>query len=347
MYKTYAENSNIKDPGHRWWILQIGLTDYCNLMCLHCPRIFNQKYVGTMSLHDFKKYLSCFSPDWFMELTISDFGEITIIKNLVKYFYIINKKGWSNVSFVTNAKRYDAFLWEEIISKRLLSKLTISLEAATPKLYEAIRGNKFKNFFFFITEINKLIRKYKSPLKVFFSVVSFKTNLNEFPDIIRLASDLNIDQVTFVHLNAIDFKDNNPSNKLCTPDQHLDKAERKKVIKTFGKAIALAEKNNIKINLPEQYREIAPAKKHSNRREKNFKNLLCEAPLNWVQVSLSGDIFPCCQMGKKYLVGNLNRRDFHGIWNNVYYKRLLDGLQPDGKPLNVCKKCNVFNGKNF
>ncbi|MBT7936321.1 MAG: hypothetical protein HN722_08985, partial [Nitrospina sp.] len=57
-----------------WSILQIPITDNCNLLCKHCPR--ESKYLRKdISLENFKKYLSRFSPDNFECLLLSDFGE--------------------------------------------------------------------------------------------------------------------------------------------------------------------------------------------------------------------------------------------------------------------------------
>ncbi len=73
-----------KNPGNHFTALQIGITDSCNLVCRHCDRVPGQsKIFGTLPLPTFARYLAQFSPEWFDELLISDWGEPTLGTELV------------------------------------------------------------------------------------------------------------------------------------------------------------------------------------------------------------------------------------------------------------------------
>jgi len=345
-----------RDPGHRWKRLQIGITDLCNLLCAHCTRLPNSPLDGTLPLKKFMYYLSRFSPDWFEQLIISDWGEPTIVKSLLDYLYFAKLSGWNNVHFITNATNPNEHLFEEIISQKLLAELFMSVEAVSPELYEFIRKTPFDKFRTFVKMVSFLRKRYNSPTTLIFNVVCMKANLHELPGIVHMAGEYGIHLVQMVHLHTTGWG-NKEEGKLCVPEQHLDSMDRSQVLKTFEKVFSIAEHYKIIVNPPEFYPEIST--RPSNIAYDDSKTYAdgeivdkgddykCQYPLTWVQVGFWGDIFPCCQMGKNWPMGNINKLDFASIWNNLRYKRLLDGLRPDGEPVEICARCNVLAGKRF
>lgn len=334
----------LKDPGHRWQLLQIGLTDACNLLCLHCTRTPSQLkgFKGHMTLPVFSRYLDCFHPDWFDKLLLSDWGEPTIIKGLLNYLYLARRKGWHNVEMFTNATSTDMVLVEEIVCQMLLKRIFVSLEAASPDLYERIRKSDHKRFMDFMNGLSGFIAHYRSDMHICFNVVCMKTNLHELPKIVRLAQRFDVSIVHFVHLNTITTR--TAREKLCNMDEHLDSLDRAEVCRVFEEVVQLADEAGIEYQLPEDFPEITGAKPMALREQSEF---LCREPQRWVRVSLDGGIHPCCQSGTSPPMGNINNLDFYSIWNNLKYKRLLDGIRPGGEPDEICSQCNMLAGKNF
>jgi len=341
------QSLGLRDPGHKWQTLQIGITDLCNIVCRHCTRIPGHPGLqGTMSLLTFAKYLSCFSPNWFHELLVSDWGEPTIVKSLLQYLYFAKKRGWDNVHFFSNGTSSDEALFEEIVSQRLLGRLLVSVEAAGPDLYESIRRQPFANFRAFLNIVTGYRQSYKSDMEVFFNVVCMKANLQELPAIIELAAEFGINHVQLVHLTPMPYVPNT-KDKLCVPEQHLDSVDRNDVLKVFEEVLEVARTRGIGLSLPEPFPEITGEAVPESRFEHKNQFYCCGEPFRWVQIGQAGDVYPCCQIGKLESMGNINNLDFYSIWNNLKYRRLIDGLAPNGTPREACLKCNVLAGKNF
>jgi organic radical activating enzyme len=52
-----------------------------------------------------------------------------------------------------------------------------------------------------------------------------------------------------------------------------------------------------------------------------------------------GDVVLCCMdVEKKHILGNLNKTDYHGIYNSTEYKRVINGFN-DEKENIICRKC--------
>lgn len=344
---TASASGELRNPGHKWQTLQIGITDLCNIVCSHCTRLpAHPGLQGTMSLVNFARYLSCFSPSWFHELLVSDWGEPTIVRSLRGYLYFAKKRGWDNVHFFTNGTSSDKALFEEIISQKLLGRLFVSVEAASPDLYESIRRQPLANFRAFLSTVRTYKDSYKSGMELFFNVVCMKANLQELPAVMELAAEFGVGKVLLVHLSPVvylqDVKD-----KLCVPEQHLDSTDRKEVLKVFEKVIATAEAKGIGLGLPEPFPELTGQVVQESGFLHDEKPYRCGEPYRWVQIGQGGDVYPCCQMGKAESMGNLANLDFYSIWNNLKYGRLIDGLAPDGTCRDYCARCNMLAGKNF
>ena len=326
-------------------VLQIGITSVCNLMCQHCPRDTDPNAYRTLELPHFRQYLSQFDPLDFQHLLVSDFGEVTILKNFLDYLRNARALGWRNVGFVSNATNGRRELWEAIFGEDLVRRLVISLESARPEEFEQIRGFPWARFSRNLSTISESIRQHGNRVELTLNAVSMKSNLEGLPDLVDLAAHHGA-RLTFVHLNPSNLF-NNP---LGTPDNHMDQAPRDEVIRVFQEVARRAAALGVTLTLPEQFPELvatpdpeqAPAPWESGHRD-----LLCTQPLTWVEVDDRGNVYPCCQMAKRTSMGSLETQTFDEITTGSDYRRLLDGLRPGGTPLDVCRECNMYRGKNF
>lgn len=327
-------------------VLQIGITTRCNLVCKHCPR--DNRYVdkSEISLEKFMSYLKNFQATQFNNLLISDFGEVTIVKDFLNYLRFAKSQGFRRLSFVTNATRNDRKFWQAITEEHLVSNIIISLEGLG-SCYQDIRGHSFSHFLKVVNLISELFNSASPPIPFKLSVVCMQQNLDHLVSIVDLAADIGAAELYFVHLNPTSFKNDRPE-KLCTSAQHLDSTERVIVVNTFAKVLERAITRNLKIKLPESFSELQRATTTSPTpmapKEIDF---FCGFPFKWVQVGIGGNVFPCCQMSQKVFMGNIKDQSFHEMWNAPKYQELLNGLRVGGKPLDICQKCNVFRGHRF
>lgn len=324
--------------------LQVGITTRCNLMCQHCPRDTDPSVYSDLSLDRFERYLAGFDPAQFGNLLVSDFGEVTIVKSFLAYLRAAHARGWHHVEFVTNATNGKVDLWETIFREQLVRKLVISLEGTGP-MFEEVRGFAWERFAKNVRTITNANAKFGSPAKVVLNAVCMRSNLASLPDVVDFAAD-NGAALSFVHLN--------PSNQFNNPlgqyDNHLDHADRNEVVAIFAEVQRRAAARRVRVVLPEEFPElhaepVTAAATAAMPKEPDA--LRCYQPLRWVEVDLEGNVYPCCQMAKRHSVGSLERDSFEEIWEGEGYRGLLDGLRPEGVPIDVCKTCNVFNGKNF
>lgn len=350
----------LRDPGNHFTALQIGITDSCNLVCRHCGRLPGQsKIFGTLPLPTFARYLACFSPEWFDELIISDWGEPTMVPNLLDYLYLAKKTGWEKVQLITNGTCRDETLLDEIVAQKLLHQLIVSIEGADPKLYEYVRRTKFSVFDSFIRKIAKLREDYRSPMLFVFSVTCMKHNLADLPNIIDLAAEVNVNRVYMVHIHPFPAGDSVPG-KLCVPEQNLDNVDRRKVLESFEKVLDRARAHGILLMLPEPFPELTgnnhviftpsstlDPSTDTGLRDAVAEEYKCPEPFRWVQIDFAGNVYPCCRAKKLYSFGNINNLDFHSIYQNLKYEKLRRSLRYGGKPLDICEGCGVLKGKTL
>ena len=324
--------------------LQVGITTRCNLMCLHCPRDTDESVYSDLSLEQFDRYLSAFDPWQFGNLLVSDFGEVTIVKSFLSYLRAASARGWRHIEFVTNATNGKADLWDTIFRERLAQKLVISLEG-TGEMFESVRGFSWTRFAANVKTIADANARHGSRAQVVLNAVCMRSNLSALADVVDFAAD---------HRAALSFVHLNPSNQFNNPlgqySNHLDQAPRAEVVATFAEILRRAAARGIKVMLPESFPELdapvdGPVAAAVAPPEPD--TLRCYQPLRWVEIDAQGHVYPCCQMAKRHAVGSLESATFEEVWEADGYRGLLDGLRPGGVPIDVCRTCNMYNGKNF
>ncbi len=349
-----------------WELLQLSLTEKCNLRCKHCTKDFDGERAKTfLPFKDFQKYLGKFNPDDFDRILLSDWGESTMMPKFIDYLRYANSQGWKKTEIVTNGTRLDETLWDEIVVKKLLTRVIISIESAEKDNFEYIRGFSFDKFCQFLSMMKRLRQKHSSDMWLTFNVTSMRRNLQDLPGIIKFARENNVQEVVFVHLNSLTWYEGKEDDKLCVPDQNLDTLPREETVQVFLEVCAVADRLGIRVEYPERYPQVEALRKlldaqepsssryrpgldeRVSRRDPRQKTSRCHLAYEWIQVRADGAVCPCCQMGGAHPIGNLNQRDFYSIWNGARAKELLDGLERGGKPAEVCRNCNILKGKNF
>jgi radical SAM protein with 4Fe4S-binding SPASM domain len=325
-------------------MLQVGITSRCNLMCAHCPRDTDPGAYADVPLDTFEDYLSGFDPSQFGSLLVSDFGEVTIVKTFLAYLRRARDMGWRHVEFVTNGTNARPDLWNAIFREQLARKIYISLEGVGTA-FEAVRTFPWARFAANVRAIADANEVHGNPARLVFNSVCMKSNLHDLPDVVDFAAAHRA-MLTFVHLNP----SNEFNNPLGRADNHLDCESRGEVLEVFAEVRRRASALGVKTMLPEEFPELdmpAVRERPHLASAHPIDRLKCQQPLAWVEVGADGGVYPCCQMAKRHPMGNLRTHTFAQIWNGPEYRRLLDGLEPGGTPIDVCRTCNIYNGKRF
>jgi radical SAM protein with 4Fe4S-binding SPASM domain len=334
-----------------WSTLQIPLTENCNLLCKHCAR--TQKYLSKdIPFETFQDYLSKFPADRFKKLLLSDFGEPFLRKDILRILRFIKDRGFHNVEVVTTGNLINESMRKSILDEGLLGKLIISIEAATKDLYEGIRGSDLESMKSCIGDFIKYRNQIRAKVpEVFFNAVCMKDNAHELPKIMDLAAELGVDNVFFVHLNAIvsDFSSVERSGfeeKILFSKNHLNACDPEYVKEIFSQIHQKSIEYGIGYLPPEEYLETTNPFAIDEFAESLPEGSKCDRPYEWVQVQSDGNIYPCCQIAQRYSVGNIQDKTFEDVWVSPTFVEFREGLK-NGNPNRWCEVCNVYNGKRF
>ena len=269
--------------------------------------------------------------------------------DLLDILRYVKSQKFDQVEVVTTGNLIREKIRNAIVNEQLLSRILISIEGASRKTYENIRGSDFEEMKSCIKSLaNYRNQTHQQGPKLIFNVVCLKENIHELASIMDLANELGVDEVYFVHLSGVvsemsEGDRKRLEGKLLFAENHLNSCNRDLILNTFREIKAKSIYYKIPFKPPENY--------FSNSEVLSEKTITkdirrCNKPYEWVQVNNDGDIFPCCQIAQRYSVGNITGKTFTEVWNEQRYKEFRDGLE-NGQPNSWCESCNIYNGKRF
>jgi len=187
----------------------------CNLSCMHCARQYvNNKEIKMMENGLYDKIIHEAVKIGTRSLGFAIWGEVFLDKDIFNKIKLAKQSGILDIRLHSNGLLIDDDIADQIV-KSGVTWMSISLDAATEKIYKKMRGGNFKKAVFSIGNIinAKLLNNLLSPqLRVSF----VKTNINEnevkmFSEIFGQYCDVAIQE--FYDSNAI-LPDMNPKNKM-------------------------------------------------------------------------------------------------------------------------------------
>ncbi len=171
--------------------LLIETTTRCNLRCKQCAHVIHKYKFADMSLDTFYKLRPLFPSA--EQVALYGHGETF----LYPHFFEMLKE----------LKQHDIFVYvttngtliTEKVARRLvdleLDRLAFSLDAATPELFNEIRrGADFNHIIDNIRTLNAIKKQRRQDDKPILSIMycAMKSNIQEFPKLVRLADELNM-----------------------------------------------------------------------------------------------------------------------------------------------------------
>jgi radical SAM protein with 4Fe4S-binding SPASM domain len=266
-------------------------------------------------------------------------GEVFIHPDLYEAVLREAKKTDITVYTISNGILIDNRVAEMIVKNRL-NFLTISMDAATPETYLAIRkADKFQTILDNIERIIEFKDRYgtENPhLKLAFC--GMKRNIREFPDFIPLAHRLNVKTVL---LQAMGEYEGVEGESIFYRDRELGRKyylEAKKIADELGVTIALFP--------PDQFdggsRSEMPSRcggleePEALLTEYNLNRKECELPFEHITISTNGDVLSCCSATKVF--GNILQEDVKKIWYNAKFSELRETIRSQNPP-KMCVYC--------
>ncbi len=281
---------------NRYLTLQIEPTRRCNLNCKICMRRNLNENNIQLSLENFKRVLNSGN---FQRVCLHGWGEPLLNPQIFQMIKYAESQGIST-ELTTNGT-----LLKENLGKIFDSGLSIiALGIHNKKILLSI-----------LPQIKELIRKrnkerLKKP-KIYMDIVIYKENFDQILDLMKIASQLNIDAILLHRL----FK--------VHPNVEYISAEEEK--KLFKKAKELAKELKIKLYLPPR------------------PSIPCVAVIYSIFITVEGKITPCPYLLEVYLGDIFNQDDV----KNIYLKKIKFIKSMSKHP--ICNKCPLGsrNGKFY
>lgn len=299
------------------------VTTFCNLKCKMCANP-SLKERGHFNPEDFKKFVD--SNTYIKKINFTGLGETLMNPRLLEMVKYAKQKGiysW----FVNNM----TLMKKEIGQKLLDSKIDlicVSVDGATKETFENIRiGAKFEDIMSNIKNFMKL-KNNNSSTKVGINMVVTKENYKEINDLVKLAHELKVDNLTFktAYLRSDNMKELS-FNTVSKEDLEVE----------LKKAKATAKKLGVNVLT---WPIIKKPSKH-----------YCPMPWENPYISYNGDVFPCCfvlqdtngRTREENIMGNIHKEDFKKIWNGEKYKSFRRRVKTNSPPRD-CLNCPNYYG---
>ena len=219
---------------------------------------------------------------------------------------------------------------------------SISVDSTTPRLHDRLRGvpGAHKAVLRGLRNLQRARHKLRARVKVRLNTVLTRHNYQEYPDLVALAGELGVDEITPIPVD----EGGKPRNRLL-PAQ----------LEEYNEAIAPAV-----AELRQQYGfSCAPnfiypfGRRSADLREAAevryargyFDGHLCYAPWLYLLVNWRGDVFPCCMTRDKIpALGNVRQQSLADIYLGEPFMALRQAFLSERLPL--CRRCDNFLVEN-
>jgi len=315
----------------------VETTTRCNLRCVHCMvREENNlgNYVASnLPMELFHKLLPMLQ-DFRPIVQLSGHGETLLHPNFMEMLEKVIRAG-CRVTFQTNGTILTPRKVEKIVRPGV-ETITISIDAASPELFEKIRrGARLGK----ILENIRLINEAKKRLgtgrpQLGFEFVAMRQNIHELPTVVRMAGEQEVVNFQVAELTELSL----------TRGQSL--VNNPLMAEYVLEAEAQARKWGINLLLPPYIagRGLADSASNvvaSDPRPATYKGLrkTCKEPWRQMFMRFSGNVRPCCTISESY--GDLRVQSLEEIWFGPKYEALRTALLTD-EPFAVCVHCRFY-----
>jgi MoaA/NifB/PqqE/SkfB family radical SAM enzyme len=224
-----------------------------------------------------------------------------------------------------------------------LDEIHISIDGAKAETYERIR--KRGKFAKVLRDIHLLIEarqrlKTETP-RMSLVMVIMRQNLEELPDIVRLAHDLCMEKVFVQHLSH-DFSEGTLPEQYkpmrdYVQEQTLFEVDEEIIQKYFNEARQVAQELGVELRLPRTRMRIHPPGTPGPQR--------CDWPWMGAYIAYDGHAMPCCMISTpdRLNFGKVDGHDLGSIWNGEPYRAFRSALNSD-QPPELCQACSIYKG---
>lgn len=227
---------------------------------------------------------------------------------------------------VTNGTLLTESIMIKMVDARV-SRVAISLDGATPAIYESIRvGAKFDRVINNIKMFNAIKKEKKSDLpSLRIDHVISRVNMNEFHSFLDLTESLEaraIDVRTISPFRNVKYREEEDESffrRMTAIKEELRQWTQKTGVEDVGYLRCSAEEIQLK--------------------DESGRNMTCWRPWDTVAIHANGDVFPCMTWSRQG-VGNISETSFEAVWNGSAFEAIRKEFE-ERKPGIDCLFCTI------
>ncbi|MBS3159324.1 radical SAM protein [Candidatus Woesearchaeota archaeon] len=328
---------------------KLEVTQNCNSKCVTCNfwkinTLMNEEPIDQekLSFEEFKKVIDQLNELKCQSLQLIG-GETLLYKRITELIEYATKKGMKS-NIVTNGLLMTEETAEKIVNSGLHS-IVFSIDAKDPELNNKIRG--VSKAFELQTKAIQLINKYDKNNKIHKSInctVSVH-NAHVLNEIIDIAHELNIKEVSYIFLSTYSKEIKNLTDKMFgKPTGSLEfmtspsliPKDIKKLKEQKELILKKAKKYNINIKgqfLTGKIYDLVNAVKRD-------KNLFCMLPFKFILVDVYGYAYPCDML--RYKLGNIREKSLKKMFLSNEFKEFSKIYINNYKYIEICKYCPLY-----
>jgi len=320
--------------------LYLETTNRCNLLCVTCPRTYEElEPEADMPWELFTSLIDQY-PN-IARVVLHGVGEPMLVKDIAKRVAYLKARN-IYVLFNTNGTLLNDANGRALIEAGL-DELRVSLDAAESEVYQMVRG---KDFFAKIVEnvrnFTRLQRELHAPKpRVSLWLTGLRETVDQLPNFVRLAHDVG---VTEVYLQRLVFFDSGEAN-----ENSLARAESALFEHTTEREEALIrEAEDVAKELGVMFSASGAVDPGESIRMTRTDNpwSLCRRPWSLMYITANGRVLPCCiapfsmKGYGSFTLGDATQETLREIWNGAEYQRFRQGLLTSAPPP-ACSNCGL------
>jgi MoaA/NifB/PqqE/SkfB family radical SAM enzyme len=324
--------------------VQIEPVGQCNLRCTMCPIQFRRDGPpygppAFMSFESFTALLDGF--EGLEDLHLQGLGEPTMHP---RFFDMVEAAAARGIRVTTNTNfTLITPRRAERLARSSLARVHVSIDGARAETYEAIRlrgrfDHVLRNLERFVAARDALGRRTPALQIV---MVLMRRNLDELPDVVRLAHRFGAETLFAQHL-CHDFAEHTlpehyaPMRDYVERETLLNEAPER-VESVFSEARRVATELGLELRLPRPAARPHPPGTPGRTR--------CDWPWRGGYVSYQGLAMPCCMISTpdRLNFGSMAERGVPAVWHGAEYEAFRAALDSDDPPA-ICKSCSIYRG---
>ena len=325
------------------------LTYQCNLRCPFCY-LGEKREKNELSTEEWINVFKQIPRFSFLQLLG---GEIFLRKDAFKLIHEASKRTFGKVGIVTNASLLTDENIEKLMNEKILL-LSVSIDGIGEK-HDTIRNKKglYEQAVKALKRLKEKRGKHKYPLLEIKTVV-LKDNLQDLPKLYELATDMNLDFLTFSFVretglrqdsNMLDEYPEEIYSKRYPLKTYFDMQEFEDVYKNLE---SISKKSNTLLRWAPKFKptkDIKRIKKLFEKGENDIETLYepCNFPFHDVFINPEGIVYPCFPVN----MGSVREHKIMEILNGKKFCEFRKKLRRE-KVLNPCHLCcDLYPKKNI